>query len=158
MSYFIGSFIPPKIADLVWRQRPQLENVRWVKPERYHTTFRYFENIAQSRLVTVLTETEQFREHFPVCCQTTQFSGFPSAARARVIIVLLDLGEFSLPPAMRSSKEFTPHVTVGYARRGRIQLNEYPFDSAFELEAPKLVHSTGGVYTAIRSVDDDGGR
>ncbi|MDE0094400.1 MAG: hypothetical protein OXO49_07880 [Gammaproteobacteria bacterium] len=150
MSYFIGSFVPKPTADIFWKNRPLIDKVRWVKSERYHITFRYFDELNAGELSTVLDLTEKFANQFPIRCQTKMYSGFPSSQRARVIIVPLVLEEFSLPPELRTKKPFVPHVTVGYARQGRVTVPQHPVQSSFILEKPVLIHSEKGTYTFVR--------
>lgn len=151
MSYFIGSFVPKPTADIFWKNRPLIDKVRWVKPERYHITFRYFDELNAGELSTVLDLTEKFAYQFPVRCQTEAYSGFPSSQRARVIIVPLVLDEeFSLPLELSTKKLFVPHITVGYARQGRVTVPQYPVQSSFVLEKPVLVHSENGTYTLVK--------
>lgn len=78
------------------------------------------------------------------------YGGFPSSHRARVIIVPLVLEEFSLPLELRTKKPFVPHITVGYARQGRVTVPQYPVQSSFVLEKPVLVHSKNGTYTLVK--------
>lgn len=119
MSYFIGSFVPKPTADIFWKNRPLIDKVRWVKPERYHITFRYFDELNAGELSTVLDLTEKFAYQFPVRCQTEAYSGFPSSQRARVIIVPLVLDEeFSLPLELSTKKLFVPHITVVMPDKG----------------------------------------
>lgn len=150
MSYFIGSFVPKPTANIFWKNRPLIDKVRWVKPERYHITFRYFDELNADELSAVLALTEKFANQFPIRCQTKMYSGFPSSQRARVIVVPLVLVEFSLPSELRTKKPFVPHVTVGYARQGRVSVPQHPVQSLFILTKPVIVHSENGKYTLVR--------
>lgn len=150
MSFFIGSFVPKQTADILWKDRPLIDKVRWVKSERYHITFRYFDKLNTGELSTILDLTDKLAYQFPVRCQAKMYGGFPSSHRARVIIVPLVLEEFSLPLELRTKKPFVPHITVGYARQGRVTVPQYPVQSSFVLEKPVLVHSKNGTYTLVK--------
>lgn len=153
MSFFIGSFVPKQTADIFWKNRPLINKVRWVKSERYHVTFRYFDKLKAGELSTILKLTEKFAYQFPVRCQAEAYGGFPSSQRARVIIVPLVLDEeFSLPLELSTKKLFVPHITVGYARQGRVSVPQYPVQSSFVLENPVLVQSENGTYTLVREI------
>ena len=149
MSFFICSFVPKPTALFLWKNRPLIDKVRWVKSERYHVTFRYFDKLEAGEVSKILELTEKFASQFPVRCQAEAYCGFPSSQRARVIIVPLVLEEFSLPLELITKKLFVPHITVGYARQGRVTVPQYPMQSSFVLGKPVLVHSENGTYTLV---------
>jgi 2'-5' RNA ligase len=113
-------------------------DIRWVKPQGFHLTFRFLGNIEQTRVAPILTALRAAVKLHPQFRVRTQGLGaFPSLTRPRVLWARLTgdglqelhtkiesaLGSCGFPSEDRA---FRPHITLGRARslRGWSQVLE----------------------------------
>ena len=132
--------VAPKHLDL---------DVRWVKPEKYHLTLKFLGNDVQERdIAGHLEQVEAWRTAFPISCNKLTLSGFPSANRARVLVLLLH-SEGRLEALRPQQRSFLPHITIGYARRRKVELETFSRDIEFVLPPPCLFESKNGTYKVL---------
>ena len=148
MSYFIGSMVPDQVREILSNNKPDVDDVRWIKPEKYHITFEYFAELSANLIQDVHRKVRTISEYFPLQCEAKCYSGFPSYRKARVIIVSLELANFEVA-SVCDNKRFKPHVTVGYARKLAVFVPQNPIDHSFSFERPALFRSERGIYTEI---------
>ncbi len=106
-------------------------DIRWVKPQGFHLTFRFLGNIEQTRVAPLLTALRAAAKLHPQFRVRTQGLGaFPSLTRPRVLWARLHgdglqelhtkieaaLGSCGFPPEGRA---FRPHITLGRVRSPR---------------------------------------
>ena len=142
--------VPAETRELLHTNRPAIENVRWVNPEKYHLTFEYFAELPDQSFQEVHRKVDTLSKYFPLTCEVECFSGFPSNRRARVVVVLVRLANTDIGPVC-DNKRFTPHVTVGYAHSRKVYVPQTSFDLQFSFERPALFRSEKGLYTEITS-------
>ncbi len=113
-------------------------DIRWVKPQGFHLTFRFLGNIEQSQVAPILTALRVALRHQPQFRVRTQGLGaFPSLIRPRVLWARLSGGGLqelhtNIESALGSldflseGRAFRPHTTLGRIRslRGWSQVLE----------------------------------
>lgn len=141
--------VPDEIREIFSINKPDVEDVRWVKPEKYHITFEYFAELPTELMQDVFRKVQALSEYFPLQCEAKCFSGFPSYRKARVIIVHLELASAELATVC-DNRRFKPHVTLGYARNRSVSVPQSRLQHFFAFDRPALYRSQQGVYTEIR--------
>lgn len=142
--------VPAEIGNVLCVTKPNIDNVRWLKPEKYHITFEYFAELPGKLIQEVHRKIVLLSKYFPLTCEVECFSGFPSNRRARVVVALLRLANTDIG-SVCDIKRFTPHVTVGYARSRKVYVPQTSFDLQFSFERPALFRSEKGLYTEMTS-------
>ena len=140
--------VPEEFREIISNNKPDVDDVRWVKPGKYHITFEYFAELPIELRQEVHRKVQALSEYFPLQCEAKCYSGFPSYRKARVIIVRLELANFEVA-SVCDNKRFNPHVTVGYARNRAVFVPQKPLDHTFSFSRPALFRSEKGVYTEI---------
>lgn len=140
--------VPREAREILLANRPDIDDVRWVKPEKCHITFEYFADLANELIDEVHHKVVTLSKYFPLECEALRFSGFPSDRRARVIVALLSLANIDVG-SVCDNRKFTPHVTVGYARTRRVFVPRTSLDLQFSFDRPALFLSEKGVYHEI---------
>lgn len=148
MSYFIGSMVPAEARKLIHTNRPVIGDVRWVNSQKYHITFEYFAELSNELVDEVHLKVQTLSAFFPLQCEVKCYSGFPTNRKARVIIALLNLANTKIE-TVYYNKRFTPHVTVGYARSGKVYVPQTSLDLQFVFDRPAVFRSESGIYTEI---------
>ena len=139
---FIAANLAPSVSEEMAKVQSALLNpdcdIRWVKPQGFHLTFRFLGNIEQTRVVPILTALRaaaRLQPRFQV--RTQGLGAFPSLTRPRVLWARLSgdglrelhtkieaaLGSCGFPSEDRA---FRPHITLGRVRslRGWSQVLE----------------------------------
>ena len=148
MSYFIGSMVPEGVHEFLSSNKPEIDQVRWMKPEKYHITFEYFPDLSNELFEVAHRKVQALSQYFPLQCELNRFSGFPSPRKARVIIALVSLANAEIQTVCES-KRFNPHVTVGYARSPPVWVPQKALELSFSFARPALFRSEKGIYTEI---------
>lgn len=150
MSYFIGSMVPDAVRAFLSKNIPEIDDVRWTRPEKYHITFEYFPDLSNGMLKAAHRKVQALSKYFPLHCELDQFSGFPSHRRARVVIALVSLASSRIQTVCEN-KRFNPHVTVGYARNPPLFVPQNALKLSFSFARPALYRSEEGIYTEIKT-------
>ena len=139
---FIAASLAPSVSEEMAKVQSALLNpdcdIRWVKPQGFHLTFRFLGNIEQTRVAPILTALRaaaRLQPRFQV--RTQGLGAFPSLTRPRVLWARLSgdglrelhtkiesaLGSCGFPSEDRA---FRPHITLGRVRslRGWSQVLE----------------------------------
>ena len=149
MRCFIGSFVPTTAGQKISELLPSLENVRWVKPERYHVTLEFIGDHPVDEIPNTLRRMTTMTKVYPIRCRATHFDGFPKASNARVVIVSIE-SDGQLESLVEDDR-FQAHVTVGYVRRGRINVPRVLLNIPFTMDGINLVESKDGIYRIINA-------
>ena len=150
MSYFIGSMVPDEVRKVLLNNRPDIDEVRWVIPEKYHITFEHFPDLSNELFNTVHHRVQSLTQYFPLRCEAKCFSGFPTYRKARVVITLITFVETDIYSVV-DAKRFTPHVTLGYARNQKVFVPKSTVQCQFSFDHPALFRSENGIYTEIKT-------
>ena len=139
---FIAANLAPSVSEEMAKVQSALLSpdcdIRWVKPQGFHLTFRFLGNIEQTRVAPILTALRaaaRLQPRFQV--RTQGLGAFPSLTRPRVLWARLSgdglrelhtkieaaLGSCGFPSEDRA---FRPHITLGRVRslRGWSQVLE----------------------------------
>ena len=139
---FIAANLAPSVSEEMAKVQSALQkargDIRWVKPQGFHLTFRFLGNIEPTRVASILTALRaavKFHPQFRV--RTQGLGAFPSLTRPRVLWARLTgdglqelhtkiesaLGSCGFPSEDRA---FHPHITLGRVRslRGWSQVLE----------------------------------
>ncbi len=132
---FIAANLASSVGEEMTKVQSALQNakgdIRWVKPQGFHLTFRFLGNIEPNRVAPILTALRVAVRHqaqFRVRMQG--LGAFPSLTRPRVLWAGLTggglqelhtkiesaLGSCGFPPEGRA---FRPHITLGRVRSQR---------------------------------------
>ena len=132
---FLAVSLPPEtvraVCRLQQRLKPDLPNVRWVRPASLHLTLRFFPEISEETLEKITQIMLSVECLFPsVFIRISGLGAFPGPSRARVFWLgvkgdptLYRLYQFfdeqfaqiGLPG---ENRPFTPHLTLGRHRQG----------------------------------------
>ena len=140
--------VPTEARESLSNNKPDINGVRWLKPDKYHITFEYFAELSNDLLPDVRRKVQALSATFPLQCEARCFSGFPSYGKARVIVALVSLADPKIP-MLCDNKRFNPHITVGYARNRAVFVPKCPLQLAFAFVRPALFRSENGVYSEI---------
>ena len=148
MRCFIGSFLHPSHRSIVQSLVPNLDGLRWVRPERYHVTLAFLGDLQQDGLGVQLDRAKCLSKSFPIVSTTAILSGFPRASRARVVVILL--GSSGKLESLELRKEnFKPHITLGYARNKPVNIREKSVSLELLFEEVGLYESKDGEYIRL---------
>ena len=181
----IRAFIAANLAMSVGEEMAKVQSalqkakgdIRWVKPQGFHLTFRFLGNIEQTRVAPILAALRAAVRHQPQFRVRTQGLGaFPSLARPRVLWARLSGGGLqelhtTIESALGSDgkpsegRAFRPHITLGrvHSQRGWNHVLErvkeylqYDFGESL-IESVTLYRSElepgGAVYTSLGVAD-----
>ena len=140
--------VPAEVRELLSNKKPDIDDVTWVKPEKYHITFEYFTDLSHESFDEVHRKVQALSTYFPLQCEAQCFSGFPLHGRARVIIARLTLANPGISTVCEN-KRFDPHITVGYARSRPVVVPETMLNHRFTYVRPALFQSRKGSYIEI---------
>ena len=148
MRCFIGSFLNVSNLSKVQNLVPNLDDVRWVRPERYHVTLEFFGDLLDEGVPEQLARVRSLSKSFPITTESVTVSGFPTAPRSRVVVILLGSnGKFeSLYP---TNPNFKPHITLGYSRAAPARVTEQFVRLELLFEDVGLYESRNGEYIQL---------
>jgi len=112
-----------------------LEGVRWVPPENLHVTLRFIGDCEDAMIPDLVGAMQKAGKYLPLQLAVGGIGGFPSLGSARVIWVgaqdrtdgvekvynVLD-EEADKCGFGREGRQFTPHITVGRARKRPVEI------------------------------------
>ena len=169
---FIAVELPGAVREILFgvarRLRGQVGGVRWVRPEGIHLTLKFLGDVEAERIPDVVSAAQAVaREVAAHTLRTTQLGGFPSRGRARVLRVGLEGDVEALADLQgrmdgalvglgfeKERRGFSPHLTLGRARKQPVSLPEDVLDPeavSFRVERVTVMKSDlqpGAVYTA----------
>ncbi|OAQ21870.1 RNA 2',3'-cyclic phosphodiesterase [Thermosulfurimonas dismutans] len=179
---FLAIALPERIKEILAGLQKELKtigaNVRWVRPDGFHLTLKFFGNIPEEKLPALVRATEKAKDDFnPFELSLSGLGFFPEKGPPRVIWVGLS-GELEpllalqrrlekafkkvgFPPEKRP---FHPHLTLGRVKesRGTGKLKELagklkiPAES-FRVERltfyRSVLHPEGAVYSVLEEVE-----
>lgn len=170
--------IRTKIEKIVADLRSTSGDVRWVDPEKIHLTLKFFGNIEESRVDSIVEAIEgplRSTEPFELTVRGT--GAFPSLNNPRVVWIGLTDAKGVLIPLQkeidaslekigfeREDRVFRPHLTMGrvktsHGKEGLIRgVEKYREEEMGEFRVEKAVlfrsvlMRSGAVYTPLREV------
>ncbi len=179
---FLAIELPESILKRIGEVQRDLKSsradVRWASPENIHLTLKFFGNIEESEIDSIVKSIEEpVRTTSPIFITVRGMGAFPGLKNPRVIWVGLhderkvlvslqkrlegELEKIGFPP---EGRPFRPHLTLGRTRsnRGKDELvkgmeryREEEFGN-FQVEKVVLFKSDlkpeGPIYTALREV------
>ena len=156
------------LAGVTNRLRGQVGEVRWVQPEGIHLTLKFLGDVETERIPDVVSAVRAAAgEVAAFTLRTTHLGGFPVRDRARVLWVGLEGDVAALADLQgrvegalvglgfeKERREFSPHLTLGRARKQPVSLPEDVLDPeavSFRVERVTVMKSDlqpgGAVYT-----------
>jgi 2'-5' RNA ligase len=161
---FVAVFPPPEVREALLgaaRELPVVGEVRWVRPENVHLTLKFLGDVSEDLPGRVAEALGPLRgSHEPFEAEPSGFGAFPSARRARILWAGIGEGseplravakgvEASLEPLgfEREDRTYTPHLTLGRARRRPVVLEAVETPSTvpgFTVRNVELVQSVLG--------------
>ena len=140
--------LPERYRIEVRNSLPELNHLRYVKPEKYHVTLRFLGEIEPTQIDGYFEEVDRYRSSFPVEVTQWTLSGFPKPNQARVVVLLLESnGKFeSMQP---SDSRVIPHLTVGYPRKRRLKITTEISTLGLCFESVGLYESRDGKYQEL---------
>ncbi len=182
MRCFLAVALPKEIKEILRGLQGKLRTVgagvRWVRPEGFHLTLKFFGEISEGKLPTLVQAAERTARDFePFELALSEIGFFPEKSAPRVVWVglsgelepLLELHrklekafkKVGFPPERRP---FHPHLTLGRVKDPR--QGEMLRRRAAELSVPRKtfrvkgltfyrsrLHPEGAVYTALETVE-----
>lgn len=179
---FLAIEIPDTILKLVAEVQKALKSsnadIKWVNPEDIHITLKFFGNIDESKIESIIKSVEKVIESFsPFSIKVKGVGSFPNLKAPRVIWVgVLDergiLSQFQnqLEKAFEKlgfeaeKRSFHPHLTLGRIRsfkeKGELikRMERFQEDDFGEFMVEKVVlfksdlTRQGPIYTALKEV------
>ena len=182
----IRSFLAIELPATIQRKIGEIEgdlkatsgDVRWVNPQKIHLTLKFFGNIEESKIDSIVEAIEgplRRTEPFPLTVRGT--GAFPNLKNPRVIWMGLIDGKAILVPLQREidaslekvgfqpeDRPFRPHLTLGRVKsnRGKHDLirgvEKYREEEIGEFQADKVIlfksdlTPSGSMYTRLREV------
>ena len=167
-----------KIEEVQEDLKASHADVRWVNPEKIHLTLKFFGNIEEPRIDTMM---DSIRE---IVCRTPSFllkvrgmGAFPHPKNPRVVWTGLEDGRGVIQPFQREielafekigfepeKRHFQPHLTLGRVNssRGREELmgkiEKYKEQEFGDLEVSRVIlfksdlRPSGPIYTPLREL------
>jgi len=133
----IGDELRTVLAEAVdaWRQRPDLDGLRWTDPAGWHLTLAFLGATEPETVPGVVSAiTSVTASHAPMTLEGGVLGGFPSARHARVAWYGVDDPEARLRGLASDVRAaigvdrgapFSPHLTVGRARGRAVDLRPW---------------------------------
>lgn len=179
---FLAVELPQAILDRIGEVQQELKSlsadVRWVNPGNIHLTLKFFGNIEEPEIDSIVKAIEEpVRTTSPISITVQGVGAFPGLKNPRVIWVGLhdekgasvsfqkrlesELGKIGFPPEDRS---FHPHLTLGRMRsnRGKDELvgrmERFKEEVFGQFQADKVIlfksdlKPTGPIYTPLREI------
>ena len=115
-------------------------------------TLRFIGELDASDVSNYHSELDEYARSFPLKFDSLTLSGFPSSRRARVVVLLLK-SKSEINAAWALDAKFSPHITLGYARRRPVDVPEKSAKIKLAFESVGLYESTDRVYKPLRVVD-----
>jgi len=172
---FVAIELPGAVRDRLGEVSRSLAHmgprIRWVRPHSLHITLKFIGDVDASRIPELVEVVGRVSSaHDPFQLATTEVGGFPSVSKARVVWVGLrghleslarlqrdveaSLAQLEIP---RDRRPFSPHVTLGRARRGPVDIGSPDAGSAkptwFGVDRITLMQSElrpdGAVHTPL---------
>ncbi len=187
MRCFLAVALPKEIKEILHGLQEELRSagagVRWVRPEGFHLTLKFFGEIPEEKLPILVRAAEKVARGLkPFELALSGIGFFPERGAPRVVWVglsgelepLLELHrklekafkKIGFPPEKRP---FHPHLTLGRVKEPR--RTETLRHRAAELSVPRKtfrvegltfyrseLHPDGAVYTALKTVELVSGR
>ncbi len=167
-----------KIEEIEVELRSTHADVRWVNPEKIHLTLKFFGNIEESKIDSILKSIEEPAQNTaPFSLKVKGVGAFPNLKNPRVIWMgLVDGREalISLQKRIETQLEkigfqpedhpFHPHLTLGRMKssRGKEELvermEEHKEEEFGDLQAERVIlfksdlRPTGPIYTPLREL------
>ena len=144
-----------EIGELSSSLSVQIPGVRWVPPENLHLTLKFLGDVDQAIIPDIQAILGRMAaRHLPITARLGGLEAFPNRRRPRIIWLgvtkgsdhLIDLAE-DLSRGLTGlgfdpeKKKFTPHLTLGRVKRGRITLEPEEEDE----KTNKLLDSFGSL-------------
>lgn len=180
---FVAVFPPPEIREALVRAAHQLRiegETRWTRAANVHLTLKFLGAADDARLEGIFAALDVVGgRHAPFRTETSGFGAFPTSRRARVLWVGIGAGAGNLEALAadvegsleklgfeREARPYTPHLTLGRARRRPVRVELRAADAPepayhFDVRGFGLVESTlgagGAVYSEIADFPLRGG-
>jgi 2'-5' RNA ligase len=167
-----------KIEEIEVELRSTHADVRWVGPEKIHLTLKFFGNIEESRIESIIKSIQgpiQITSPFPI--RVKGVGAFPNLKNPRVIWMGLVDGREALISLQKQietqlekigfqpeDRSFHPHLTLGRMKssRGKEELvermEEHKDEEFGDLQVERVVlfksdlRPTGPIYTPLREL------
>jgi 2'-5' RNA ligase len=176
LRLFIAALLPEdikrRISDYINRLKPDIEGVKWEKPDKLHVTLKFLGEVDDSKLAQISNTLDSlYHKQSPFKMNITRFGGFPGLRSPRVLFVgLSENEELSKLHAeiqeqlgtlgfQRDERRFIPHVTIGRVKK-KFSIRDalpLPEKTAFEIRKIGVIKSelnkTGSVYTPVELFD-----
>jgi RNA 2',3'-cyclic 3'-phosphodiesterase len=151
----------------------RIPNVKWVKPEGQHMTFKFFGEITEEKLQEIEEALEGIDKlHGAIEATLKEISAFPDKKRARVIVVTFGEGVDNMRAIFhdiesrlevidieRERREFTPHITLGRVKapaplleRDIIRLDAKTFLADSLVLYQSVLQREGAMYTPLKEI------
>lgn len=167
-----------KIEEVQGGLRSSRADVRWVSPENLHLTLKFFGNIDESQIESIVQSIEQeVQETPPIFLKAKGMGAFPNLRNPRVIWVGFKEGkeeitsfqrklekEFEKIGFPREDRSFHPHLTLGRMRSSKgkedliKEIERYREEEFGEFQVEKIVlfksdlRPSGPIYTPLREI------
>lgn len=179
MRLFIAALLPEyikrRISDYINGLKPDIEGVKWEKPDKLHVTLKFLGEVDDSKLPQIRNTIESlYRKQSPFKMNITRFGGFPGLRNPRVLFVGLSENEelsklhaeiqeqLSTLGFQRDERRFVPHVTIGRVKKKFVIKDTLPLPekTAFEISKIGVIKSelnkAGSLYTPVELFDVGG--
>jgi len=176
LRLFIAALLPEdikrRISDYINGLKPDIEGVKWEKPDKLHVTLKFLGEVDDTKLAQINNTLESlYRKQSPFKMSITRFGGFPGLRSPRVLFVGLSENEelsklhaeiqeqLSALGFQTDSRKFIPHVTIGRVKKkfGIKDTLPLPEKTAFEIRKIGVIKSElnkgGSVYTPVELFD-----
>ena len=163
----VSKSIRTALGEIIGLLRREVDGVRWVRPESVHLTIKFLGDVDRARLGAIKEALRGAVSGSAIPLRLTALGGFPRADRARVIWVGVD-GDLAALSCLqndvemavetigfeREQRAFSPHLTVGRARRSPVVIPdvavpELSFEGAVVALMESRLRPGGSVYTPI---------
>jgi RNA 2',3'-cyclic 3'-phosphodiesterase len=130
----IGEELRRQLADAIaaWSDDPRTSGLRWVGPEALHLTLAFLGGVERARIESIRRVIGSVAAgHRPMMRQTGRLGAFARPGSARALWYGVDdqdgalaalAGDLASALRLEPDEPFRPHVTIGRARRGWLDL------------------------------------
>ena len=116
MRVFIAYDIPKNIRELIYKNSPKFDGIKYVSPDNMHLTIKFLGEVDEDTVNKYIKKLDSI-ELKPLHAKLTNVGFFPSENFIRVIWIGVDADFNQRVFDLLEVSDFVPHITIGRSKR-----------------------------------------